>query len=147
MHGVSEAPVVAPAFEALAVGMSAGVTRRFTTEDIAAFARLAPDPAPVHADREFAREMGYPDVLAHGWLAAAPFSGLLGNRLPGPRTVLHWVRINMVGPVFPGDEIEYRCEIRQLSSTTRAVVLDLLATRSGSGEIVVRGQAQCGFRQ
>jgi acyl dehydratase len=147
MQGVSEAPAVAPTFEALAVGMVASLTRRFTREDVTEFARLVPDAAPVHMDPDFAREMGYDNVLAHGWLAAAPFSGLLGNQLPGPRTVLHWVRVNMVGPVFAGDEIEYRCEVRQLSATTRAVVLDLQATRAGSGEIVVRGQAQCGFRQ
>ena len=133
-------------FEALAVGMTASLSRLFTHEDIAAFARLAPDEAPAHMDADFARAMGYADSLVHGWLAASPFSGLLGNRLPGPHTVLHWTRINMVGPVYPGDEIEYRCTIRQLSSTTRAVVLDLEAVRAGSGEVVVRGQAQCGFR-
>lgn len=147
MQGVSGTPPVAPAFEALAVGMAASLRRKFSREDIAAFAALAPDAAPVHADPAFARDMGYDSVLVHGWLAAAPFSGLLGNQLPGPRTVLHWVRINMVGPVFPDEAIEYRCEIRQLSPTTRAVVLDLQATRAGSGEVVVRGQAQCGFRQ
>ena len=140
-------PVDAPGFEALAVGMSASLTRHFTRADIEAFARLAPDPAPVHSNPAFAVEMGYADVLVHGWLAAAPFSGLLGNQLPGPATVLHWTRINMVGPVYPGDTIEYRCAIRQLSGTTRVVVLDLEAVRTGTGEVVVRGQAQCGFRR
>jgi acyl dehydratase len=144
---VSTLPVDVPRFEALAVGMSASLIRHFTYEDIQAFARLAPDAAPVHVDAGFARKMGYADVLVHGWLAAAPFSGLLGNQLPGPGTVLHWTRINMVGPVYPGDVIEYRCSVRQLSGTTRAVVLELEAVRAGSGEVVVRGQAQCGFRQ
>jgi len=137
--------VSVPEFGALAVGMKASLVRKFTAGDIAAFARLAPDAAPVHLDEAFAKEMGYSSVLVHGWLAAAPFSGLLGNKLPGPRTVLHWVRINMAGPVFPGDEIEYQCEIKQLSTTARVVVLELRAQRVG-GEIVVRGQAQCGFR-
>ena len=144
---MSPTPVDAPRFEALEVGMSASLTRHFTRADIEAFARLAPDHAPVHMDPGFAREMGYADVLVHGWLAGAPFSGLLGNSLPGPGTVLHWTRINMVGPVFPDDLIEYRCSVRQLSATTRAVVLDLEAVRVATGAVVVRGQAQCGFRQ
>ena len=139
-------PLPGPAFEDLAVGMSATVTRRFSHADIAGFAALAPDDAPVHRDVEFAKHMDYADVLVHGWLTAAPFSGLLGMRLPGPRTVLHWVRINMTGPVFPDEDIVYRCEIRQLSPTTRVVVLDLAATRSATSDVVVRGQAQCGFR-
>lgn len=133
-------------FDELSVGMSATVTRRFLREDIESFAALSPDDAPVHKDVEFARQMGYADVLVHGWLVAAPFSGLLGMHLPGPKTVLHWVRINMAAPVYPGEEIVYKCDIRQLSSAARAVVLDLLATRLATGEVVVRGQAQCGFR-
>lgn len=144
---MSTAPVDAPEFEALAVGMSASLNRHFTHEDIESFACLAPDAAPVHVDPSFARALGYSDVLVHGWLAAAPFSGLLGNHLPGPRTVLHWTRINMVGPVYPGDHIEYRCLVRQLSATTRAVVLELEALRAATSEVVLRGQAQCGFRR
>lgn len=144
---MKEVALSAPDFEQLSVGMSATAARRFSREDIASFASLSPDEAPVHTDTKFAKEMGYADVLVHGWLAAAPFSGLLGMQLPGPRTVLHWVRINMTAPVYPDDEIVYRCEIRQLSGTTRAVVLDLLATRSATNEVVVRGQAQCGFRK
>jgi glycosyltransferase involved in cell wall biosynthesis len=62
---VSTLPVDVPRFEALAVGMSASLIRHFTYEDIQAFARLAPDAAPVHVDAGFARKMGYADVLVH----------------------------------------------------------------------------------
>ena len=133
-------------FEEIEVGMSASLTRSFTKADIAAFADLAPDRAPVHADEEFARGLGYGDVLVFGWLAAAPFSGLLGMTLPGANTVLHWVKITMAAPVYPGDEITYRVDVKQLSRAAKAVILDLTATRAGGEEIVIRGQAQCGFR-
>lgn len=126
--------------------MSATTKRTFTREDIAAFASLAPDHAPVHADDEFARRLGYEGVLVFGWLAAAPFSGLLGMDLPGPNTVLHWAKVTMAGPVFPGVEIVYRAEVKQLSAASKAVVLELLATRADGGQTVIRGQAQCGFR-
>lgn len=139
-------PRTAYRFEDLAVGMSAVTTRIFSRADIAVFRDLAPDFASVHCDAAFAREMGYRDVLVFGWLAAAPFSGLLGMELPGPATVLHSVRISIAAPVFPDEEIRYQTQVRQLSPATKAVVLDLVATRGSNQEVVIRGQAQCGFR-
>jgi 3-hydroxybutyryl-CoA dehydratase len=133
-------------FENLARGMSATTRRTFDRTDIEVFRNLAPDSAPIHTDPAFARQMGYRDVIVFGWLAAAPFSGLLGNQLPGPLTVLHSVRISTVAPVYVGDEILYRAEIVQLSNAVKVVVLELVATRTSNQEIVVRGQAQCGFR-
>jgi 3-hydroxybutyryl-CoA dehydratase len=133
-------------FADLSVGMSATTTRVFSLNDIEAFRVLAPDAAPVHFDRAFAEAMGYRDVLVFGWLAGAPFSGLLGMELPGPATVLHSVRINMSAPVYPGDEIVYRAEIKQLAISVKAVVLELEAVRKHDQQLVIRGHAQCGFR-
>jgi acyl dehydratase len=133
-------------YEDLRVGMSATTSRIFSVADIDAFRVLAPDEAPVHRDPEVAKAMGYSDVLVFGWLAGAPFSGLLGAELPGPATVLHSVRFGMVAPVYPGEEILYRVEVKQLVNSLKAVVLDLTALRASDNQIVIRGQAQCGFR-
>lgn len=133
-------------FEDLQVGMSATAKRTFSHADIETFRLLAPDDAPVHRDPSVAAEMGYKDVLVFGWLAGAPFSGLLGAELPGPATVLHSVRIGMAAPIYPGDELTYRVEIKQLVSALKAVVLELTALRAADNEVVIRGQAQCGFR-
>lgn len=127
-------------------GMSAETRRVFSESDLAAFRALAPDQAPLHADPAFARRQGYTDVVVFGLLVAAPFSGLLGNHLPGPLTVLHWIRVGLAAPVYVGDDIAYRAEVKQVSRSTGAVVLDLTATRVASAEVVLRGQAQCGFR-
>ncbi len=126
--------------------MSATTSRTFSLADIEAFRVLAPDEAPVHRDPAFAKAMGYSDVLVFGWLAGAPFSGLLGAQLPGPATVLHSVRFGMVAPIYPGDEVSYRVEVKQLVNSMKAVVLDLTAIRGSDSQVVIRGQAQCGFR-
>lgn len=132
--------------EAVTVGMTATTRRKFSLADLSVFGDLAPDHAPVHFKTEFAKLLGFSDVLVFGWLAAAPFSGLLGMELPGPHSILHWVRINMAGPVYVGDEIIYRTEVKQRSASTKSVVLDLVATKAETNETVIHGQAQCGFR-
>jgi enoyl-CoA hydratase len=131
----------------IAPGMAAEARRVFRHEDLVTFAALAPDVAPLHRDPEFARRQGYKDVVVFGFLVASPFSGMLGNDLPGPLTVLHWVRFGMVAPVYVGEEIAYRAEVKQVSQVTGAVVLELTATRVETAELVLRGQAQCGFRR
>ena len=137
---------VVRSFDELSVGMTASTTRTFSRDDILTFQALAPDVAPVHSDISHAQAMGYSDILVFGWLAGAPFSGLLGMDLPGPATVLHWAKINMVAPVYPDEEILYQAKIRQLSATMKIVVLDLEAAKTKDGQAVIRGQAQCGFR-
>lgn len=127
-------------------GMVTEARRVFRHEDLSAFAALAPDAAPLHRDPEFARGQGYKDVVVFGFLVALPFSGMLGDDLPGPLTVLHWVRFGMVAPVYVGEEIAYRAEVKQVSQGTGAVILELTATRVETSELVLRGQAQCGFR-
>jgi acyl dehydratase len=127
-------------------GMVAELVRRFSRQDLETFQTLAADHAPLHHDPDFAAAHGYQGVVVFGFLAAAPFSGLLGDWLPGPLTVLHWVRFTMAAPVYPDEEIVYGVEVKQVSRVTGAVVLELKAVRAATNEIVLRGQAQCGFR-
>jgi acyl dehydratase len=130
----------------IAPGLTVEMRRSFSLQDMRAFAVLAPDGAPLHRDPDFAKERGYLDVVVFGFLVAAPFSGILGDQLPGPLTVLHTMRFGMSAPVYVGEEINYRAEVKQVSQATGAVVMDLKANRTGSGEVVLRGQAQCGFK-
>jgi len=139
-------PGAALTLDQVTPGMTAELRRSFTLQDLQAFAQLAPDRAPLHYDAAFAHGQGYRDVVVFGFLVAAPFSGILGDRLPGSLTVLHWARFAMALPVYVGEDILYRAEVKQVSRSTGAVVLELTATRVQSSEIVLRGQAQCGFR-
>ena len=127
-------------------GMFAETVRVFENQDLVAFAALAPDAAPLHRDPVFAQSRGYKDVVVFGFLVASPFSGLLGNELPGPLTVLHWVRFSMAAPVYVGEKIAYLAEVKQVSQAAGAVVMELTASRLETAEVVLRGQAQCGFR-
>lgn len=132
--------------EQLTPGMTTACSRIFSEQDVKVFASLAPDDAPLHYDTDFARKYGYEDIVVFGLLVAAPFSGMLGNQMPGPLTVLHTLRFGMVAPVYIGEEISYRAEVKQVSRSTGAVVVDLLAKRVATDEVVLRGQAQCGFK-
>lgn len=110
------------------------------------FAELVHDRAPVHWDVSAAQDLGFRGRLVYGFLVAAGFSGILGMKLPGPYTVIHSVKFDMVGPVLVGERISYRVRVTHITPALKTVVLELRATRD-NGDLVLRGSAQCGFRQ
>lgn len=116
----------------------------FDEAQLAAFRDLVGDDAPVHWDASHAQAMGYRDRIVYGFLVASRFSGILGTRLPGPRTVIHGVRFELVAPVHVGERIHYVVRVSQVARSVRTVVLELSASRD-DGTPVLRGSAQCGF--
>ncbi|MDR1536507.1 MAG: MaoC family dehydratase N-terminal domain-containing protein [Clostridiales bacterium] len=78
---------------------------QITAEMQRAFADLSGDENPLHIDREFAREKGYPDVLAYGMLTASFYSRLVGVYLPGRHSVFQECSISFNKPVFIGDSL------------------------------------------
>ena len=67
------------AAEGLRVGDQFTITRRFTNEDIAAFARLSRDYNPVHFDSDFAEIKGLRAPIAHGLLTASLITEIGGQ--------------------------------------------------------------------
>lgn len=131
-------------FADLKVGMSAQRRFRFCADVVDRFAALVEDRAPVHCDAAFAAGLGFKDRIAHGFLVSSVFSGLLGQSLPGPRSVINSVSVKLHAPVYPGEELLFRVSVKQLAEAVRAVVLDLSADGC-CGAVVVRGTATCSF--
>lgn len=132
--------------EDVLAGMEITESHAFTDNDMECFAALANDHAGVHHDGEFARLMGYEEPIVFGFLVGARFSGMLGNRLPGPNTVLHSVSWQMVNPVYVGETITYKVAVSQVSRAVKTVVLKLSAEKP-DGALALRGSAQCGFKR
>jgi 3-hydroxybutyryl-CoA dehydratase len=116
----------------------------FTEEAVATFAGLVDDHAPVHFDKEFAVAQGFEGCIAHGFLTSAAFSGLLGEQLPGPKSIINSVNLKMHKPISIGDMVTYRVTIDQVSEAVGAVVLSLSAVKQ-TGEQAVTGKAMCSF--
>jgi 3-hydroxybutyryl-CoA dehydratase len=133
-------------FDDLAVGQSSTQTVTFTEESVKVFTALTGDRAPVHSDAQYARAMGYSDRIVHGMCVASHFSTILGMHLPGPNTVIHSVQLSFVKPVIIGQTVRYTADIARLVASVHVVQLNL-RVESDSGELIVRGQAQCGFRR
>lgn len=122
----------------LSVGESAELTRRFTQEDIDAFARISGDDNPAHVDAEWAEASPFKGRVAHGVLTAGLISAVLGTQLPGPGTIYMSQTLKWLAPVRPGDELTARVTVKDIGERGR-VTLETVVERSG--EPVLTGEA------
>ena len=74
------------------VGDKASVTRAFTEQDVADYARVSGDHNPAHMDEEYAKTTMFKTRIVHGMLVGSLFSALLGTELPGVGSIYTGLR-------------------------------------------------------
>lgn len=84
---------------------------RFSAEQIRHFAEASGDDNPLHLDEAAARRAGFPGTIAHGVLALAEFSRILGTEAPGPGTVFLQLESAFLKPLLAGHEHRLRLRV------------------------------------
>lgn len=112
---------------------------RITAEDVGDFCRLTRDFHPLHTDADYARQAGYPNIIAHGLYGLALMEGL--------KTELHlydessiaslgWDMVRFLKPVLVDDVLRVEMEFTaRRESKGRGVVTE--AVRLMRGDEVV----------
>jgi 3-hydroxybutyryl-CoA dehydratase len=130
-------------FEDLSVGMSSERSYQFTDQRVALFSSLVDDMAPVHMDSEYARNQGFDGKIVHGLFVQSIISGILGNEIPGPRSVINSLNMKMHNPVLVGEMVNYHVEITSLTPSVAAVSLHFQGLVDG--KVAISGKALCCF--
>lgn len=114
-----------------------------TTTQLVQYAGASGDFNRIHYDEPFAREGGFPSVIAHGMLSMAFFGQLVADWAGGPEHVarLH-ARFRAV--TFPGDRITVAGEVVARDEAARTVELRLSA-RKPDGTVTLEGAATVRF--
>jgi 3-hydroxybutyryl-CoA dehydratase len=135
-------------FEELKVGTFAQMEWTVAAGDLDAFAAVSGDINPLHVDAEFARQRGFPDRVAHGFLLGAKVSAFVGTVMPGRDCLLLETQLAWPNPCFAGDVVRLRGEIVELSPENRVMRIKFraVATRAGSSVVVGRGWTLCQTR-
>jgi acyl dehydratase len=121
-------------------GDSAEIKKKIEQSDIDAFANVTGDHNPVHVDEEFAKTTRFGRRIAHGMLTASLISAVLANKLPGEGCVYLGQTLQFVAPVFAGDEITARVNVKHVREDKPIVKLETICVNQ-RGEVVVRGEA------
>lgn len=131
------------AFDNIKVGDRAEIAWTPAGADIDAFAELSGDRNPLHTDGDYARSHGFADRVVHGFLIGAKVSALVGMLLPGRRSLLLEYELSHPNPVFAGDAIVLRGEVRDRWPDLRLIELSIKAIKAQDGKTVIQGKVRC----
>jgi 3-hydroxybutyryl-CoA dehydratase len=125
--------------EDLAVGMSAEAVHVVTEADIAAFADVSGDRNPLHLDEAYAARTPFRGRIAHGMLAGAYISAILGNTLPGPGSIYVSQALRFKRPIRIGDEVTVRASVSGIDERQAHVTIATVCLVKG--KVAVEGEA------
>lgn len=126
-------------FDELSLGQSAETSQVVGAADIEAFAAVSGDVNPVHLDEAYARTTPFGGRIAHGMLAAAYISAVIGNRLPGPGAIYLSQSLRFRRPVKIGDQVTARVTVKALDADKGHATFDTVCLVAG--KTVVEGEA------
>jgi 3-hydroxybutyryl-CoA dehydratase len=126
-------------FEDLSEGQSAKIERTVSAADIDAFAAVSGDVNPVHLDDAYAATTQFGERIAHGMLAGAFISAVLGAKLPGPGAIYLSQSLRFRRPVKIGDTVSAQVAVTGLDDRRGHVTLATVC--QVNGKPVVEGEA------
>ena len=89
------------------------------------FAQLSGDSNPLHADGDYARELGFEGRVVFGALLVAKISALIGVHLPGPGGVWSGFKIDFRNPLYVNEDATLSGMVTHKSESTKMLTLKL----------------------
>lgn len=128
----------APDTHSIAAGQTVTFAQTVTDEMVDAYAAFSGDFNPLHMDEAYARRAGFRGRVAHGMIACACLSQLIGMRLPGPGALWTSQSFRWLAPVFVGDRIEFAVRVTAVSPGAGTVALSAKVVNQ-NGRTVMEG--------
>ncbi len=125
--------------EDLSVGDTAESRHVVTDADLHAFAEVSGDDNPMHLDEAYAQKTRFKGRIAHGMLAGAYISAVLGTELPGPGSIYISQSLSFKRPVRIGDEVTTRVTVEEIELAKGLVTISTVCRVNN--KTVVDGRA------
>jgi 3-hydroxybutyryl-CoA dehydratase len=125
-------------YDDLSLGQQASFTKTITDADISHFIAITGDVNPLHVDASFAARTFFKKPIAHGMLAGALFSHVLGMLLPGTGAIYRSQVLHFIKPVYVGDTLKTTLEISAIDREAEQIELGGVI-RNQAGACVVEG--------
>ena len=116
------------------------LTRTVSQRQIAAYAEASGDHNPIHLDPEFARSVGLPGTIAHGFLEMAILAEAVG-RWAGAYERVAELGCRFSKPLLPGETITCTGRVVAVDPVSGALTLQLEATSSRGERVLTNGRA------
>lgn len=114
-----------------------------TAPDIAAFCDLTRDHHPLHTDEAYAKNAGFPGIIAHGLFGLSLMEGLKTElKLYEESSIasLGWNNVKFVHPIVAGDVVHVEMTFtakRESSSRPAGVITESVRLLRDDGELLI----------
>ena len=122
------------------VGQTASMKKRFSSEEVKAFAELSLDRNPIHLDEEYAEQSRFGKRIVHGFFVGSLISAVFGTILPGEGAIYLHQEMDFRKPVFHDEEITATVVVTQVRTDKSLLYFDTKC-ENGRGEVVIEGKA------
>ena len=116
------------------------MTKKFSSDEVKAFAELSSDKNPIHLEEDFANQSLFGKRIVHGFLVGSLISAVFGTKLPGEGAIYLYQEMNFRKPVYHGDEITATVTVTNIRKDKSVLYFDTKCENS-RGEVVIDGKA------
>ena len=122
-------------------GQQAQFEVTITQSLVSSFAELSGDQNPLHTSEEYAAQTRFKSPVAHGMLAGAFFSRLVGMYLPGASSLYLSQSLFFRKPMRMGMGVRVEGEILHKTESQKTLVLKTRVVDKSSGDVLTEGEA------
>ena len=97
--------------------------RKFTYEDVKAFATLSGDKNPLHVDKTFGKNSQFGQNVVHGMLISSLFSTLVGMYCPGEKSLYLSQSLEFRRPLFIGQTVQVRGTVVEKNDSVKIITM------------------------
>ncbi|RKG36795.1 MaoC family dehydratase [Acinetobacter rongchengensis] len=103
-------------------GMTAELTREFSSDDVNIFSQLSGDINPVHLDDNYAKQTMFGARIVHGALVSSIFSTIFANTLPGAGCIYLKSENKFLKPIYLNEIVHFKVEVFDVISDRKKVI-------------------------
>lgn len=111
-----------------------------TRENLKEYAQASGDMNPIHLDESFAKQAGYPSVIAHGMLSMAFLADALRANFPPDSYREKSLSCRFKKVTFPGDELAIKGKVKKIDQAGEIIIS--LWIENQKGEVTTQAEAQ-----
>ncbi|MDD4069755.1 MAG: MaoC family dehydratase [Candidatus Izemoplasmatales bacterium] len=123
------------------IGDFAETKKSFSEQEVLQYAKISTDNNPAHVDKIYAEKTIFKKQIVHGMLVSSLFSAIFGVQLPGLGSIYTKQSLKFTKPVYFGDLVTARVEVKDINLERNRVTFDCVA-KNQNDEIVIIGEAE-----
>jgi len=108
-------------FKDIKIGLLESFNKKINISMMEKFLDISNDINPLHIDKEYAKDKGFPDKVVYGLLTSSFYSTLVGVHLPGKYCILQGIEIFFFKPVYIDDELKISGKVSYINEAYKQI--------------------------